>query len=115
MNLETPLLFPVARSFAQVLKRQTSLNHLCQAARTVVNSADITAQMLDDWFNIDLNSIIKQTLYTADRNTDQDSVNIVKRKYQSMYRVMSRATKLVESRTVLGHPNIYIAVAYLSW
>ncbi|WAR06205.1 RFX4-like protein [Mya arenaria] len=70
--------FDLARGFAQVLKRQTSLNHLCQAARTVVNSADITAQMLDDWFNVDLNSIIKQTLYTTETGTDTDSVCIVK-------------------------------------
>jgi len=69
----------VARSFAQVLRRQTSLNHLCQAARTVVSSADITGQMLDDWCQVDLASIIKQTLYTTEGRLSQgDSESIMK-------------------------------------
>ncbi|ESP00087.1 hypothetical protein LOTGIDRAFT_113173, partial [Lottia gigantea] len=69
--------FDLARRFSQVLRRQTSLNHLCQAARTVIHSSDITSQMLDDWLNIDLNSIIKQTLYTMDQYTDKDHMIIV--------------------------------------
>ncbi|KAJ8316181.1 hypothetical protein KUTeg_006195, partial [Tegillarca granosa] len=67
----------VARRFAQVLRRQTSLNHLCQAARTVIHSAEITSQMLDDWMNVDLNSIIKQTLYTMDNYSERDHQNII--------------------------------------
>ncbi|XP_060572521.1 transcription factor RFX4-like [Ruditapes philippinarum] len=70
--------FDLARRFSQVLKRQTSLNHLCQAARTVINSAEITSQMLDDWFNVDLNSIIKQTLYTTESSNSIDNIVIVK-------------------------------------
>ncbi|XP_050417756.1 transcription factor RFX4 isoform X2 [Patella vulgata] len=69
--------FDLARRFSQVLRRQTSLNHLCQAARTVIHSTDITSQMLDDWLNIDLNSIIKQTLYTMDQYTEKDHTIIV--------------------------------------
>mgnify|MGYP007091394033 CR=1 FL=1 len=75
----------VARGFVQVLKRQTSLNHLCQAARTVINSPEITSQMLDDWCNVDLNSIIKQTLYTAELANDTDNTIIVKSKDSSWY------------------------------
>ncbi|KFO30260.1 Transcription factor RFX4 [Fukomys damarensis] len=58
--------FELSRRFSQVLRRQTSLNHLCQASRTVIHSADITFQMLEDWRNVDLNSITKQTLYTME-------------------------------------------------
>ncbi|KAK6318052.1 hypothetical protein J4Q44_G00113430 [Coregonus suidteri] len=58
--------FELSRRFSQVLKRQTSLNHLCQASRTVIHSADITFQMMEDWRNVDLNSITKQTLYTME-------------------------------------------------
>uniref|UniRef100_UPI0035901184 transcription factor RFX4-like n=1 Tax=Myxine glutinosa TaxID=7769 RepID=UPI0035901184 len=56
--------FELARRFSQILRRQTSLNHLCQASRTVIHSADITSQMLEDWHSVDLTSISKQTLYT---------------------------------------------------
>nr|XP_022346143.1 transcription factor RFX4-like isoform X1 [Crassostrea virginica] len=59
--------FNLARRFAQVLRRQISLNHLCQAARSVVHNPEISAQMLEDWISVDLNSIIKQTLYTMGR------------------------------------------------
>ncbi|XP_021366636.1 transcription factor RFX4-like [Mizuhopecten yessoensis] len=69
--------FDLARRFAQVLRRQTSLNHLCQAARTVIHSAEITSQMLDDWLNVDLNSIIKQTLYTMDNYSEKEHQIIV--------------------------------------
>ncbi|GFO26630.1 transcription factor rfx4 [Plakobranchus ocellatus] len=59
----------LARRFSQVLKRQISLNHLVQASRTVVNSPDMMAQLLTDWLSIDLASIIKQTLYTIERES----------------------------------------------
>ena len=62
----------MARRFAQVLRRQTSLNHLCQAARSVLQSAEITGQLLEDWLSVDLNSIVKQTLYTMDQYTYRD-------------------------------------------
>ncbi|XP_075921528.1 transcription factor RFX4 isoform X2 [Petromyzon marinus] len=58
--------FELARRFSQILRRQTSLNHLCQASRTVIHSADIASQMLEDWRSVDLGSISKQTLYTVD-------------------------------------------------
>jgi hypothetical protein len=73
--------FKVARRFAQVLRRQTSLNHLCQASRTVVHSAEITSQMLDDWLSVDRNSIVKQTLYTMDNYCENDHQMIIQCKY----------------------------------
>ncbi|XP_019498127.1 PREDICTED: transcription factor RFX4 [Hipposideros armiger] len=63
--------FELSRRFSQILRRQTSLNHLCQASRTVIHSADITFQMLEDWRNVDLNSITKQTLYTMEDSRDE--------------------------------------------
>nr|XP_005990889.1 PREDICTED: transcription factor RFX4 isoform X1 [Latimeria chalumnae] len=63
--------FELSRKFSQILRRQTSLNHLCQASRTVIHSADITFQMLEDWRNVDLNSITKQTLYTMEDSREE--------------------------------------------
>ncbi|XP_013415533.1 transcription factor RFX4, partial [Lingula anatina] len=57
----------IANRFAHVLRRQTALNHLCQAARGVAECGDVTDQMLDDWRTIDIQSVIKQTLYTLDK------------------------------------------------
>lgn len=57
-------LFIVARKFSRILRLQMSLNHLCQASRSVVSSADIMSQMLDDWQAIDRKTIIKQTQLT---------------------------------------------------
>ncbi|OXB83582.1 UNVERIFIED_CONTAM: hypothetical protein H355_011401 [Colinus virginianus] len=42
-----------------------------QASRTVIHSADITFQMLEDWRNVDLNSITKQTLYTMEDSREE--------------------------------------------
>ena len=72
----------MARRFAQVLRRQTSLNHLCQAARSVLQSAEITGQLLEDWLSVDLNSIVKQTLYTMDQYTYRDHTLISNCEYR---------------------------------
>ena len=69
----------MARRFAQVLRRQISLNHLCQAARSVVHNPEISAQMLEDWISVDLNSIIKQTLYSMGRYRAKVTDTIVDR------------------------------------
>ncbi|KAL5019481.1 hypothetical protein ScPMuIL_002373 [Solemya velum] len=82
--------FDLARRFAQVLRRQTSLNHLCQAARTVINSTDITSQMLEDWLNIDLNSIVKQTLYTMDNYLEKD--------HQIIFNLCGEFERLIEEQ-----------------
>ena len=61
----------VSRRFCQTLKRLTSLNHLCQAARSVVHGADVTSQMLYDWSRVDLPGICKQTIYTMDKYSER--------------------------------------------
>ena len=71
----------VCHRFCATLKRLTSLNHLCQAARSVVHSTDITAQMLCDWSRLDLAAICKQTVYTMDKYRDRDYQMIVTRTY----------------------------------
>ena len=52
----------LARRFGQVLRRQTSLNHLSQASRMVVNNNEITVQMLRDWRLIDVHNICTEIL-----------------------------------------------------
>ena len=69
----------MSRRFCQTLKRLTSLNHLCQAARSVVHSADVTSQMLYDWSRVDLPGICKQTIYTMDKYSERDYDMIVTR------------------------------------
>ncbi|XP_076841145.1 transcription factor RFX4 isoform X1 [Brachyhypopomus gauderio] len=79
--------FELSRRFSQILKRQTSLNHLCQASRTVIHSADITFQMLEDWRNVDLNSITKQTLYTMEDSREEQRRLIIQL-YQEFDRLL---------------------------
>ncbi|XP_059165142.1 transcription factor RFX4-like [Physella acuta] len=62
----------LARAFCQILKRQTSLNHLIQASRGVIDSSDAASQLLSDWMKVDHVSILKQTLYTVERSTEMD-------------------------------------------
>ncbi|KAK7880742.1 hypothetical protein WMY93_032618, partial [Mugilogobius chulae] len=85
--------FELSRRFSQILKRQTSLNHLCQASRTVINSADITFQMLEDWRNVDLNSITKQTLYTMEDSQDEHRQLII-HLYQEFDRLLEEQSPI---------------------
>ncbi|KAK3610931.1 hypothetical protein CHS0354_022198 [Potamilus streckersoni] len=55
---------PVARTFAQALKRQTSFLHLAQTARPVLYDAQLVNQMIADVDRIDLNSIGSHALNT---------------------------------------------------
>lgn len=50
-----------------------------KASRTVIHSADITFQMLEDWRNVDLNSITKQTLYTMEDSREEHRRLIIQR------------------------------------
>lgn len=77
----------VARRFSQILRRQISLNHLCQAARSVVHNPDISAQMLEDWISVDLSGIIKQTIYTMGRDREKVLETIVNRKRQPFLKI----------------------------
>lgn len=97
---------PVARRFAQVLRRQTSLNHLCQAARSVIHSSDITLQMLDDWLSVDLSSIVKQTLYTMDHYSEREHETIFNCR-------LTILTDLHSSLVGLGIPHLNNTVSRL--
>ncbi|KAM9572068.1 transcription factor RFX4-like isoform 4-T4 [Salvelinus alpinus] len=85
--------FELSRRFSQVLKRQTSLNHLCQASRTVIHSADITFQMMEDWRNVDLNSITKQTLYTME-DTWEEHRRLIINLYQEFDRLLEEQSPI---------------------
>ncbi|XP_061085549.1 transcription factor RFX4 [Conger conger] len=85
--------FELSRRFSQILRRQTSLNHLCQASRTVIHSADITFQMLEDWRNVDLNSITKQTLYTMEDSREEQRRLIIQL-YQEFDRLLEEQSPI---------------------
>ena len=51
----------VARAFCTVLKRRTFLNHLAQAARSVLQNPSQVRQMYEDWLKIDFDSIREQS------------------------------------------------------
>lgn len=65
----------LARRFGQVIKRQTSLNHLSQASRMVVNNNEITIQMLRDWRIIDVQSICREIIYDNDNINNSSSTS----------------------------------------
>ncbi|KAG7454769.1 hypothetical protein MATL_G00263210 [Megalops atlanticus] len=85
--------FELSRRFSQILRRQTSLNHLCQASRTVIHSADITFQMLEDWRNVDLSSITKQTLYTMEDSREEHRTLIIQL-YQEFDRLLEEQSPI---------------------
>lgn len=62
----------VAKSFSHSLRRQTSLTHLAQAARTVLHSAEPVSQMLNDWKQIDFEGIARQALWTFSQSVEED-------------------------------------------
>ncbi|XP_031554707.1 transcription factor RFX4-like isoform X2 [Actinia tenebrosa] len=66
----------VAKSFAHSLRRQTSLTHLAQAARTVLHSSDPVIQMLADWGQIDFEGIARQAMWTFSQDSEEDYVMI---------------------------------------
>ncbi|XP_054706636.1 transcription factor RFX4-like [Uloborus diversus] len=59
----------MATRFSHTLRRQMSLNHLAQASRMVVHNSDITAQMLHDWRQLDLDAICRETLFSTEHST----------------------------------------------
>ncbi|KAI4825889.1 hypothetical protein KUCAC02_021550 [Chaenocephalus aceratus] len=63
------------------------------ASRTVINSADITFQMLEDWRNVDLNSITKQTLYTMEDSQD-DHRQLIIHLYQEFDRLLEEQSPI---------------------
>ncbi len=68
----------LARRFGQVIKRQTSLNHLTHASRMVVNNNEITLQMLRDWRLIDVENICREILYDNEISNNGKSCEVRK-------------------------------------
>lgn len=62
----------VAKNFSHSLRRQTSLTHLAQAARTVLHSAEPVSQMLNDWKQIDFEGIARQALWAFSNEKEED-------------------------------------------
>ncbi|KAM7396542.1 hypothetical protein PAMP_019575 [Pampus punctatissimus] len=63
------------------------------ASRTVINSADITFQMLEDWRNVDLNSITKQTLYTME-DSQEEHRQLIIHLYQEFDRLLEEQSPI---------------------
>lgn len=78
-----------------------------QASRTVINSADITFQMLEDWRNVDLNSITKQTLYTMEDSQEEHRQLIIHCKSTHLKRMLPVVVLIATShgQTLYYHTN----------
>lgn len=62
----------VAKSFSQLLCRQTSLSHLAQAARTVLHNAEPASQMVTDIHDVPIESIIQQVMWISPQYMKRD-------------------------------------------
>ncbi|RWS26057.1 transcription factor RFX4-like protein [Leptotrombidium deliense] len=88
-NLRTMKL-DFARRFGQILRRQTSLSHLSQASRMVVNNNDVTSQMLNDWRVIDIQSICREIVYSTEQSDRNEAT------YQTMLNACKEFERLIE-------------------
>ncbi|KAK7066388.1 regulatory factor X, 4 (influences HLA class II expression) [Halocaridina rubra] len=85
----------VACRFSRMLRRQTSLNHLCQASRMVLHAPDITQQMLHDWRQVDLETITRQTVYSMDKHTANGvTVELIMNLYSEFERLLEEGAPL---------------------
>lgn len=57
----------VANALAQTLRRYTSLNHLAQAARAVLQNQNQITQMLADLNRVDFRNVEEQVCYTRNQ------------------------------------------------
>jgi len=76
-------------AFSQTLRRYTSLNHLAQAARAVLNNVQQLNQMLTDFNRVDFNNIQDQASWTTE--CDSSLVNEIQENFK---------IALAESRTL---------------
>ncbi|XP_064113632.1 transcription factor RFX4-like [Macrobrachium nipponense] len=85
----------LACRFSRMLRRQTSLNHLCQASRMVLHAPDITQQMLHDWRQVDLEAITRQTVYSMDKHTTNGvTVELIMNLYSEFERLLEEGAPL---------------------
>ncbi|XP_069953089.1 transcription factor RFX4-like [Cherax quadricarinatus] len=85
----------LACRFSRMLRRQTSLNHLCQASRMVLHAPDITQQMVQDWRQVDLETISRHTLYSMDKHTTSGvTVDLIMSLYSEFERLLEEGAPL---------------------
>ncbi|XP_069163239.1 transcription factor RFX4 [Procambarus clarkii] len=85
----------LACRFSRMLRRQTSLNHLCQASRMVLHAPDITQQMVHDWRQVDLETISRHTLYSMDKHTTSGvTVDLIMSLYSEFERLLEEGAPL---------------------
>ncbi|XP_069132306.1 DNA-binding protein RFX6-like [Argopecten irradians] len=98
-NLPDPLSeskLPVARRFAQSMKRQISFLHLAQTARPVLYDAQVVNQMIADVERIDLNSIGTHALNS---NNDGDIDTELNAEFLREFKELLRKQATVEACT----------------
>ncbi|XP_068732820.1 regulatory factor X 4-like isoform X2 [Montipora capricornis] len=83
----------VAKNFSHSLRRQTSLTHLAQAARTVLHSAEPVSQMLNDWKQIDFEGITRQALWTFNNEMEDE--------WELIYDHFKEFTQLLEQQATI--------------
>lgn len=53
----------LCKRLANLLRRQTSISHLIQAARLILSNSDVISQMLQDWKSLNKDQLIRETLH----------------------------------------------------
>ena len=51
-----------------LLKRQTSISHLIQAARMIINNTDVVPQMIQDWKCLNVDLIAQETIESLQKS-----------------------------------------------
>ncbi|XP_053211492.1 LOW QUALITY PROTEIN: uncharacterized protein LOC128395114 [Panonychus citri] len=59
----------LSRHLGNLLRRQTSISHLIQAARMVVNNGDVTPQMICDWRSLSIDLIARESIQSSHKNS----------------------------------------------
>ncbi|XP_076307282.1 DNA-binding protein RFX6-like isoform X2 [Tachypleus tridentatus] len=87
---------PVARLFAQSLKRQISFLHLAQTTRPVLYDAHSVRMMNEDVKKVDLGSISSQAFYTAATDSECDLHLNVLRDFKEQLRRQATVENFIE-------------------
>ncbi|XP_025017524.1 transcription factor RFX4 isoform X2 [Tetranychus urticae] len=66
----------LSRHLGNLLRRQTSISHLIQAARMVVNNGDVTPQMICDWRSLSIDLITREAIQSSHRNESINNINL---------------------------------------
>ncbi|RUS89555.1 hypothetical protein EGW08_002673 [Elysia chlorotica] len=90
---------PVARRFAQALKRQTSFLHLAQTARPVLYDANLVNAMIADVERIDLSSISSQAFQVGGTTSTEDEDDQLNAEFLREFKELLRKQATVEAFT----------------